>query len=216
MSQISTNIATQKLPDIFTKNTIRQSPDFVYEFRTGAYAEYNEQTETFHTITRAETPTENSIWVTDAHGDTIKINKYNDVLCHIEDDEYDIIRVFTRNGEKLHKIFERPDIERKQTLCLTANEKTTNENMTKITYFLPIKTDTNIESITAHTTNEVMELVKKLTEKAKPDTRKRICTAVETILPCMEHISTIQMTFPDSRIDISIISTITTTEKKED
>ena len=91
----------------------------------------------------------------------------------------------------------------------TANEE-------KITYFLLIKTDTNIKSIAAHTTNEAMELVKKLTEKAKPDTRKRICTAVETILPCMEHISTMQMTFPDSRIDISIISTVTTTEKKED
>ena len=90
----------------------------------------------------------------------------------------------------------------------TANEE-------KITYFLLIKTDTNIESIAAHTTNEVMELVKKLTEKAKPDTRKRIHTAIETIMPCMEHIGTIQMTFPDSRIDISIISTVTKTKGEE-
>lgn len=224
MERISISDAIQAMPDFITKDMVSQPTHVsicqflqpllesaIYELRTGAYAKYDRQSGRFNTVSRTNISATDSAWEIDPCGTNININEYTDGLRHINDDEYDIIRVFLPEEEKLHTVFERPDIERTEALRLVSDKK-----KTKTTYFPIIRHNANTDSIIAHTTTEVMDFVKKLTKQIKPDTKNRIRTAVETILPCMEHISTIEMTFPDSHIKISIVSTITTAEKEED
>ena len=127
------------LPSIFSKQTLETPPSAVfakaiYELRTGAFVRYSVSLQKFIFIRKRNNNDETSseTWIEDeniTHNEWCNIKMYNDELKFIIDDsfdttdikegnELDIIRMYIPEGERLHCIYERPDIERLKVLCI--------------------------------------------------------------------------------------------------
>lgn len=211
--------------DIMTNTKMSFFKEAVYELRTGAYVQYYNNV--LLPVKRIEVLDGTfKTWGIDEFGTDINMTEYDQTLKHATDDEYDIIRIFIPDGETLHKIYERPDIERTESLslinanktridALPENNKTAKENPSKTKYFIIIRTNTDTKNCETDTAAEALKFVADVLKDANQNTwtresvilETRIQTAIETLLPCMQHIGTISLAFPESRFNINIITT---------
>ena len=211
--------------DIMTDTKMSFFKEAVYELRTGAYVQY--YNDVLLPVKRIEALDGTfKTWGIDEFGTDIKMTEYNRTLKHATDDEYDIIRIFIPDGETLREIYKRPDIERTEALSLIdmnktqtdvlpESNKTAKENPSKMKYFIIIRTSTDTKSYEADTATEAVDFIADVFKNANQNTwtresvvlETRIHSAIETLLPCMQHTSAISLAFPESRFNINIIAT---------